>query len=631
MTKICYKKTELEIMKFKKIMLIALLLLAVLTIGAASAADDVDALAVEDTGDEAIAEAPADEEIVEVSADNLVADDDSTSEEWDVFMERNGVHFDNLDDTVIRVFWPDDLNASDKYVQIYFNGTKEDEINSLERPNNGNVTITGGDEKQKIITFGDLGIYDSQFTQGKYTVVVKHDSSILLTFDFSVEDERYNWDLRYDRNDEYNYFEPGLFNFTPFTTEVDFDYLNDNDVELFSVVFPYREDKDNLTGNEYIYTTGVGVVIEDRDFTTDRYHYWFSEVDSILKEDSSPDVPRIVTLNELIEGRGIEPGIYEVKVYHDSVVGRMNLRVTKEYTGEDFVGIASYDITEPDDPVCVIVDDTKSGLNGTVTIFVNGAQVYSKELFADQGEHVNILFSDLTGSFYNGDYALKVVYEKSNYMNRNFEKSNGKVFSAEGNVSFEVRTDLGNIPTTITASDVTTVYGANKNLVATLKDVDGKPISGVDVYIDIMGVKYPITTDKSGRAIQSLVNLPPGKHNVVFSLEGNDKYMDSSKTVKVNVNKATPKLTAKAKTFKKSDKTKKYTITLKTNQNKVMKNAKVTLNVNKKTYTAKTNSKGVATFKLTKLTKKGKYTATVKYGGNSYYNAKTVKPKITVK
>ena len=42
-------------------MLIALLLLAVLTIGAASAADDVDALAVGDTGDEAIVEAPADE------------------------------------------------------------------------------------------------------------------------------------------------------------------------------------------------------------------------------------------------------------------------------------------------------------------------------------------------------------------------------------------------------------------------------------------------------------------------------------------------------------------------------------------------------------------------------------------
>ena len=55
------------------------------------------------------------------------------------------------------------------------------------------------------------------------------------------------------------------------------------------------------------------------------------------------------------------------------------------------------------------------------------------------------------------------------------------------------------------------------------------------------------------------------------------------------------------------------------------------LKVNGKTYAAKTNSKGVATFKLTKLTKKGKFNAVVTYKGNTYYKAKTVKPKITVK
>jgi hypothetical protein len=62
-----------------------------------------------------------------------------------------------------------------------------------------------------------------------------------------------------------------------------------------------------------------------------------------------------------------------------------------------------------------------------------------------------------------------------------------------------------------------------------------------------------------------------------------------------------------------------------------MKNTKVTLKVNGKTYAAKTNAKGQATFKLTKLTKKGKFTAVVKYAGNNYYNAKTSKPKLTVR
>ncbi len=107
--------------------------------------------------------------------------------------------------------------------------------------------------------------------------------------------------------------------------------------------------------------------------------------------------------------------------------------------------------------------------------------------------------------------------------------------------------------------------------------------------------------------------------------------MESSLNVKVTVKKATPKLTAKAKTFKKSLKTKKFSVTLKNNLNKVMKNTKVTLKVNKKTFTAKTTDKGVATFKITKLTKKGKYTATVKYAGSKYYNAKSVNVKITVK
>ncbi|MDO5832560.1 MAG: hypothetical protein Q4Q14_06935, partial [Methanobrevibacter sp.] len=94
---------------------------------------------------------------------------------------------------------------------------------------------------------------------------------------------------------------------------------------------------------------------------------------------------------------------------------------------------------------------------------------------------------------------------------------------------------------------------------------------------------------------------------------------------------ATPKITAKAKTFKKSVKTKKYSITLKNNVNKVMKKTKVSIKVNKKTYYATTNSKGVATFKITKLVKKGKYTATVKFAGSNYYKAKSVKVSITVK
>lgn len=107
----------------------------------------------------------------------------------------------------------------------------------------------------------------------------------------------------------------------------------------------------------------------------------------------------------------------------------------------------------------------------------------------------------------------------------------------------------------------------------------------------------------------------------------NTKSTTNAKSIK----KTTPKLTAKAKTFKKKVKTKKYVVTLKTNKNKPIKKVKLTLKVKGKTYKATTNSKGKATFKITKLTKKGTFKAVVTYKGDNYYNRVTKTVKIKVK
>ena len=98
-----------------------------------------------------------------------------------------------------------------------------------------------------------------------------------------------------------------------------------------------------------------------------------------------------------------------------------------------------------------------------------------------------------------------------------------------------------------------------------------------------------------------------------------------------DVKKTTPKITAKNKKFKAKTKTKKYTITLKNSAGKPIKKTMLTLKVKGKTYKAKTNSKGKATFKIKKLTKKGKHKATVKFAGNKYYNKVSKKVRITLK
>jgi hypothetical protein len=130
--------------------------------------------------------------------------------------------------------------------------------------------------------------------------------------------------------------------------------------------------------------------------------------------------------------------------------------------------------------------------------------------------------------------------------------------------------------------------------------------------------------------------LTEGYKTATIVFYGDERYdeliLDNVKfNVQVIVKKAKAKIVAKKKTFKKSKKVKKYTVTLKDNTGKAIKMAKVTIKVGKKTFSAKTNSKGKAVFKLKKLTKKAKYTAKITYKGDKYYNKVTKKVKITIK
>jgi hypothetical protein len=91
------------------------------------------------------------------------------------------------------------------------------------------------------------------------------------------------------------------------------------------------------------------------------------------------------------------------------------------------------------------------------------------------------------------------------------------------------------------------------------------------------------------------------------------------------------KFVAGNKSFKAKTKTKKYTVTLKDQNNKAVKNVKLSLKVKGKQYTAKTNANGKATFRIKNLKKKGKYKATLSFGGNKDYKVSGKTVVITVK
>ena len=196
------------------------------------------------------------------------------------------------------------------------------------------------------------------------------------------------------------------------------------------------------------------------------------------------------------------------------------------------------------------------------------------------------------------------------------------------NTTFTVK---AKVATAITAPAVTTTYATSKNIVVSLKDVSGNVLAGKSVTVVFNGVTKTLTTDDKGQVSLAIgTSLVPKTYDATFTFAGDDTYAKSSGSLKVTVKKATPKLTAKKKTFK-VKKAKKYTVTLKTDKGKALNNVKVTLKVKGKKYTA-TVKKGKATFNLKKLTKKGNHKATVTFAGNKYYNKAVVKNvKITVK
>ena len=229
-----------------------------------------------------------------------------------------------------------------------------------------------------------------------------------------------------------------------------------------------------------------------------------------------------------------------------------------------------------------------------------------------------------------GEYTITIINNESDLY---YKSNDTKTFT------------VNPLSTSIAASDISTTYNINKDLVITLKDSKGEALSGVKVTVNLKGTKT-YTTDKNGQIKINVAKLVPKVYTAKVTFDGNTNYAKSTADVKVTVKKAKPKIIAKKKTYKAKKKTKKFTITLKDNKGKPIKKVKVRLIVqkikktsknknkkskkNKRKNIVKTNKKGKATFKINRY-KKGKYLATVKFYGNKYY-AKTVKKvKINLK
>ncbi|WP_405296269.1 Ig-like domain repeat protein, partial [Methanobrevibacter sp.] len=211
-----------------------------------------------------------------------------------------------------------------------------------------------------------------------------------------------------------------------------------------------------------------------------------------------------------------------------------------------------------------------------------------------------------------GDYLVNVRFSGDKNLN---PASHSYVFA------FKSKADI------IESNPISMIYGESRFIDVKLLDCKGNALSDSKIYYSIVGRNTyfgNIKTDSNGLC-RIAFSGPSGTYSVKLTSDNNG-YREYS----ITVYKATPTLKAGKKTFKAYKKTKKYKATLMFN-GVVLSNKFITLKVKGKTYTAKTNSWGKATFKIKKLKKRGSFKATVSFAGDDNLNQVSKKVKIKVK
>ena len=279
-------------------------------------------------------------------------------------------------------------------------------------------------------------------------------------------------------------------------------------------------------------------------------------------------------------------------------------------------------VADVDDAGNLLVNLTAGGnavANGKVLISVNGGEAVSYDLGEDGT--LSIALSDLTDA--TGKLDIAVSFEETD----DYKGSSDTISTVL--VVKTVTETIDPVATSITASDITATAKIAKTLSITLKDANGNALANKAVKVTVNGKTSTVTTDKNGVAKVTVNYAKAGTYYYTFNYLGDNDYKASMKAVKVTVNKQATKATFAKKTFKVKA-TKKISFTLKDSKGKAIAKKKITFKVNGKTYTAKTNSKGVATVKIV-IKKKGKYTATAKFAGDTTYKAISKKATITIK
>jgi len=255
----------------------------------------------------------------------------------------------------------------------------------------------------------------------------------------------------------------------------------------------------------------------------------------------------------------------------------------------------------------------------------------------DENETINVTIdgadysglSDITGAVYinltdlsTGKHSMTVTYPGNDALKSSTWSG---IFQIGSNASTIIQFENMNT-TAVPSVDSRTGEWFKFNLT----DSYGNKLANKTVYIGFNGHVYTKTTDENGSA-QLQINIGYQSANTfAIAFLGDDNYDPVFNVALIVVNKATPVLKISKKTYKSSVKTKKLTATLTTAKGNAISGVTVTFKVNSKTYTAKTNSKGIATVTVS-LSAKKTYTYTATSSTTNTFNKVTKSSSVVIK
>ncbi len=317
-------------------------------------------------------------------------------------------------------------------------------------------------------------------------------------------------------------------------------------------------------------------------------------------------------------------------------------------------GSCNISVTNPIDSVLTLNNYTMTvgllgNLTGKLTTF-NGTPLNGMVIFlnlTNLGNNLSKVYN--VTSDINGDYALPINLAVGEYsasasylgktIGNNTYFNIGPVYS-----SISIKANMTFVGTVLSVNNLTETYGDGLNLTGKLLDINGKPVIGQHILLNLTrlsdGVSkiYPCTTDNTGE-YQLEINLYPGEYSVSGSFNGlTVKNVTYSLSTIINgsilINKVVTVLSAD-EFLAKVNYGLIFTGKLINSESEPLSNQMISINLNNsrnglsKTYYVYTDTNGV--YSLVINLAKGSYTAQCSFTGTNEYESSIANTSLSIK